>query len=250
MKHRILVGTLAAALVAGAAFSQAPEGAGGQSKTPSKPGEGLRRADTNKDGKVSFDEMKATRPQITQERFNQLDGNHDGFISPEDRPAGGKGAGARAEGDPEARRQLMQTLMAGDTNKDGKVSFDEVTTAKPGFAKADFDRVDRDQDGFLTAKDAPHAPQAGDRPRQPGGRGARGGEAITPEARKAIRERLQTADKDGDGAVSRAEAKESMPNLTDERFKAMDRNGDGKIGPGDRPEKPGAPKGGTPPAKP
>jgi Ca2+-binding EF-hand superfamily protein len=246
MRFKITLGTLAAALVAGAAFSQTPTGTpppGGAGAQPSRPGEGLRRADTNQDGKVSFDEMKAVRPQITQERFNLLDRDHDGFISPKDGPEGG----ARGEGDPEARRQMMQTLMATDANHDGKVSFDEVTAAKPGFAKADFDRVDRDQDGFLTAQDAPHPPQAGERPRQPGGRGARGGEVLTPEVRQAIRERLRGADKDGDGFISRVEAKEAMPSLTDERFNAMDRNGDGKIGPGDRPERPGPAKGGTPP---
>ena len=250
MRYRTLIGTMAAALAAGAVFAQTPGTAAGQglkARNPERPAEGFRRADTNGDGKVSFEEMKAQRPQITKERFDVLDRNHDGFVSPADRPEGsGVGAAARAGGDPDAHRQLTQSLMATDANHDGKVSFEEVTTAKPGFAKADFERADRDHDGFITAQDTPHAPQAGEAPHQPGGR--RG--AAGAEMREAAREKMRTADTNHDGYVSRAEAKVAMPGLTDERFNVMDRNHDGKIGPEDRPDGPRAGKGGVTPAKP
>ncbi len=46
----------------------------------------IKDADKDNDGKVSFDEMKAVRPHITQERFEWLDRNNDGFITEEDIP--------------------------------------------------------------------------------------------------------------------------------------------------------------------
>ena len=49
----------------------------------------LQGADTNADGKVSFNEAQTAFPQMTQERFNLLDRNQDGAIGPEDRPQGG-----------------------------------------------------------------------------------------------------------------------------------------------------------------
>ncbi len=240
MKQRFLLGAFAAALAAGTALAQAPDASTpppAAGKQPHRPEEGLRRADTNKDGKISFDELKAMRPQATQERFNAMDRNRDGFVGPEDRPEGERGRNPRGAADPEARRQMLQTLMAADANKDAKVSFEEVSAAKPGFAKADFDRADRDQDQFITAADSPSPPQPGDRPKQPGAKAARG-KGVTPEQREAMRERIKKADTDGDGFVTRDEARTGLPNVTDERFKVMDKDGDGKLGPADRPAKP------------
>ena len=51
--------------------------------------ERLQQADANADGNVSFSEAQTAFPQMTQERFNMLDGNKDGAIGPEDRPQGG-----------------------------------------------------------------------------------------------------------------------------------------------------------------
>jgi len=231
MTIRILLTTLAMALSAGAAIGQAP------AKQPHEPGEGLRRADTNKDGKVSFDELKAVRPEATEERFKQMDKNGDGFVGPGDRPEGAGKRAARGGADPEARRQMLDALIAADANKDSKASFEEVVAAKPGFAKADFDRADRNQDGFISAEDSPKAPQPGDQPKAPGGKGARS-KGVAPEQREAMREKVKKADADGDGFVTREEARIGLPNLTDERFKTMDKDGDGKLGPADRPAKP------------
>jgi Ca2+-binding EF-hand superfamily protein len=70
-----------------------PEGAGGPGGPggPDGPGRGpggrLREADTDKDGKVSFAEAQKAIPDMTQERFDRMDRNSDGFITPEDRPS-------------------------------------------------------------------------------------------------------------------------------------------------------------------
>jgi len=250
MRIKVGIAVLGAMLLTGAVFAQAPEGAAPpdememdagapppDGKRPQRPEDGLRRADANKDGKVSFDELKAVRPESTPERFKTMDTNGDGFLGPEDRPAGDRGKGRAPAGpDPEARRQLMQMLMSADANQDGKTSYAEVTAAKPGYAKADFDKVDRDKDGFITAADTPKAPQTTDRPKKPGAdaAGARAAR-ITPEQREKLRERIRSADANADGYVTRDEARTGLPNVTDERFKALDRNGDGKLGPEDGP---------------
>lgn len=245
MQRGIVLGFVSAAMIAAMAYAQAPEEmemeaapTAAKADRPVRPEELLRRADTNKDGKISFDEMKVTRPELTQERFNAMDTNKDGSLGPEDRPAGDRGrAKDSRDGESETRRQFMQMLMSTDTDQDGKASYAEVTAAKPGFAKTDFDRVDRNKDGFITAADAPKTPQATDRPKKPGKNAAAGARAarLTPEQRERLRERLIKADSNADGYVSREEARTGLPNVTDDRFKAMDRNGDGKLGPEDGP---------------
>lgn len=244
MQRGIVLGFVGAAMFAVTVCAQAPEEMEMEAAPPvagpdrpARPEDALRRADTNKDGQISFDEMKAVRPELTPERFNAMDTNKDGSIGPADRPAGDRGrARGSRDADPEPRRQLMQMLMSADTNQDGKASYAEVTTAKPGFAKADFDRIDRDEDGFITAADAPKAPQTTDQPKKPGAKAAGNRAArLSPEQRGRLRERMIKADANADGFVSREEARTGLPNVTDERFKAMDRNGDGKLGADDGP---------------
>ncbi len=45
------------------------------------------KADTNNDGKVSFDEFKASREQHMQEHFKKADTNGDGFIDQDEKKA-------------------------------------------------------------------------------------------------------------------------------------------------------------------
>lgn len=40
----------------------------------------LEKADTNKDGKLSYDESKAFQEKRMQERFKKMDANNDGFV--------------------------------------------------------------------------------------------------------------------------------------------------------------------------
>src|SRR5262249_49079490 len=159
----------------------------------------LSRADTNHDGKVSFEELKAVHPRITRERFDKMDRNHDGFLSEADRSGGGKNGVKKIANDPDARGALFQSLMATDANHDGKVSFEEVSAAKPGYSKADFDRMDRNKDGFITAEDAPRTPQVAQQSNAPAA-------PAGLEMREALREKLRAADTNHDGYVTREEA--------------------------------------------
>jgi EF-hand domain pair/EF hand len=110
-----------------------------------------------------------------------------------------------------------------------------VTPAEP--PAADRPRVDANGDGIVTREEAQVYPQlathfdAADTNRDGRLDGAEveaGRETARREARAAIRERWTAADKDGDGAISQAEANESMPRLA-KRFGEFDANGDGKI---------------------
>jgi hypothetical protein len=60
----------------------------------------MRRADTDEDGKVTLEEMKAAASKMTEERFKQMDQNGDGVLTEDDRPQGkpGMGRGGRGGG--------------------------------------------------------------------------------------------------------------------------------------------------------
>jgi hypothetical protein len=110
-----------------------------------------------------------------------------------------------------------------------------VSTAEP--TAADRPQVDANGDGIITREEAQVYPRlathfdAADTNRDGRLEGTEveaGRDTAKREARAAIRERWNAADKDGDGAISQAEANESMPRLG-KRFDDFDANGDGKI---------------------
>ena len=96
-----------------------------------------------------------------------------------------------------------------DANGDGIVTREEAQIY-PRLA-ARFDEADSNRDGHLDAAEA-----------------AAARELVRQQARAMLRERWNAADKDGDGAISLAEATESLPRLA-QNFGDYDVNGDGKI---------------------
>jgi hypothetical protein len=109
----------------------------------------IKAADTNKDGLISKDEAAKSLPHLA-EHFDEIDTNKDGFISPEELKAfgdkmhahggprgpgrGGPFGGADANHDHvitrdellQHQQQMLQDFDAADTNKDGKLSPDEM----------------------------------------------------------------------------------------------------------------------------
>lgn len=140
----------------------------------------LHELDTNKDGKVSFEEFgagpfaKRMPPERLKHIFGKLDNNGDGSLSPEDMPKGrgwqrdGKGGRSR-EHDP---RKLIGML---DRNESGSLSFDEFRQAPwlkdvgEDEQEDQFEKLDRNNDLIIDAADFPEDDEG--KPRKDGDKG-------------------------------------------------------------------------------
>ena len=172
-------------------------------------------ADKDGDGAVSIDEFRRflKERQKRQHERREGDGRDEGRPGRDkhrDRPEGRRG---RGEGPPGRTPPLMAAL---DTDRDGRLSRDEIARAPKVL-----ERFDRNQDGFLDAREL-HQAMGG-----PGGRGGR------PDGRRPPRggggrgrmEYIKRMDRDRDGRVTRDE----FMGAVEGQFKGMDRDGDGAI---------------------
>lgn len=130
MLKRLSFAAVGASLLAGSAFAAqaAPQ------EGPRGPRDPLAMADQNKDGVVTRDEMLAS----IATRFNAMDANHDGKVTPEEREAYTAQQRARMGGrmapkkdftlaDEQARATRMFDRV--DTNHDGKIDAAERQAA-------------------------------------------------------------------------------------------------------------------------
>ncbi|RYD66319.1 MAG: hypothetical protein EOP83_05365 [Verrucomicrobiaceae bacterium] len=268
-----------ALLLAGTAIAQEPpkpdappappRGEEGKDKDKDRPGPGKdkdrggrmlefwKKADTDGDGFISAAEFGAMeRPgQLPEEKraeiFKRLDKDGDGRINLKELPRRSQGG--------------MQPLEEVDADKDGRIVFSEFKNL--GFVaklpeerqQKIFNRMDRDGDGVLTAKDRPEGPPHRDGKRDgkkdkdgkpDGGKGGRGGHPM---------DIVRKLDQNDDGSLSFEEyrqagfLKDKSEDEQEDRFEEMDRNKDLKIdaadfpppadGPDDEGPKPQKPKG-------
>ena len=110
------------------AFHEAHRGAHGKHHG------GLKALDKDRDGRISRDEAAAA-PRLAA-RFDQLDANHDGFVTPDELKAAHQ-----------AMRQAHWARL--DADGDGKISRAEAQANAPRLAEH-FDAVDANKDGFIT----------------------------------------------------------------------------------------------------
>ncbi|HEO70346.1 MAG TPA: hypothetical protein ENN80_03720 [Candidatus Hydrogenedentes bacterium] len=175
---------------------------------PRRPIARFHEADTNHDKQVTFEEFQAAAPKATREQFDRLDRNDDGVLSPADRAVGDR-VGT------EMRETLEALFEKADTNDDKQVTFEEIVAVKPDFPRERFKMLDRNNDGVLSKADRP--PHPGRRAHKQGNVPGKG------------RPRLRDADANGDGKVTREEARTKFPNMPPAVFSWMDANGDGAI---------------------
>ncbi len=197
----------------------------------------IEDADTDGDGKVSPDELKAARPGMTAERFKAMDTDGDGYLTPNDRPMGvGAPGGPMGPGGPLGPGRpgfLLEKLREADADEDKKVTREELKAVLPDFPKDAFDRMDANDDGVLSAEDWPTRPGGA---MGPGGRRGPGSYEGDSQTRGGMMlRRLLEADADGDGKVTFEEITKQAPRLPRAAFDRLDTNNDGVLSAEDRP---------------
>jgi len=140
--------------------------------------------DTDRDGAISAAEIAAAPTTLMT-----LDKNHDLVLAPGEVQPG----------------EMVNTLLSFDSNKDGKLSKEELPERMQGI----FGRADADKDGLLTREELTKAAAAQKR----GGRGGPPPDVI-----------FLALDTNRDGALSEAEVAGSVAAL-----KSLDKNGDGVL---------------------
>jgi len=153
-----------AILVSGIIFALAGTSLAQSSASSDSSSRFIQKFDKDGDGKVSKEEFPGS-----EEHFNQLDVNGDGYIDASEAP----------KGPPPHGMMGGDFIQRFDKDGDGKVSKAEF----PG-SEEHFNQLDANGDGYIDASEAPKGPPH---------HGMMGGDFI------------QRFDKDGDGKVSKAE---------------------------------------------
>jgi len=144
MKHTLTTCAVAlAALLAGDAFAgDSPRGPDSNSPHGDGPRDEMR-ADKDGDGRVSRAEATAEATQRSNEWFDKLDLNKDGYITADEIKQ------ARDTRRGQMQERMDEHFKAADTNNDGQLSLDEVQAGMPRLADR-FSALDKDKNGMLS----------------------------------------------------------------------------------------------------
>ncbi|MCF6285404.1 MAG: EF-hand domain-containing protein [Candidatus Hydrogenedentes bacterium] len=113
----------------------------------------IEKHDTNGNKELSLAELQSAKPGFPESTFAALDRDKNGVLDSNDAVAPqrmGRVEGRLGREDGKRRRD---GLRKADTNKDGKISFEEAQAAFPNMKREGFDRRDRNGDGFLSPED-------------------------------------------------------------------------------------------------
>jgi Ca2+-binding EF-hand superfamily protein len=133
-----------AALLAGQALSVQVM-AGEPPRSDAMRGDDMR-ADKDGDGRVSRAEATAAATERTNEWFDKLDLDKDGYVTQEETRQ------ARDNRRGEMRAMADEHFKAADTNADGSLSLDEAQANMPMLAER-FTKLDKDKNGLLSREE-------------------------------------------------------------------------------------------------
>ena len=128
-----------AALLASHAFA-------GDSPRSDAPRGDEMRADKDGDGRVSRAEANAAATERTNEWFDKLDLDKDGYVTPEETRQ------ARETRRGKMREAFDDRFKEADANADGSLSLDEVQSHMPKLAER-FGTLDKDKNGLLSKEE-------------------------------------------------------------------------------------------------
>ncbi|HOZ50004.1 MAG TPA: EF-hand domain-containing protein [Candidatus Hydrogenedentes bacterium] len=212
----LIVGT---GLVVGSVSLAQPSEPVGPTAPADGPRECFKRADTNGDGSVSFEEFAAVAPHVPRGRFDRWD-----------RCVGAGGMGGRGGGIEGRRSKMMKRLREADADHDERLTYGEIAAVRPQFPETVFKQLDHNADGTLSKEDRPEGRGFGPGPAETAGGSGRGD--VRPWCGKGF---AGKADADRNGALTFDEWAAEKAHVDRERFAKLDTNGDGALTSADAP---------------
>ena len=104
------------------------------------------RADKDGDGRVSREEANTAATERSNEWFDKLDLNKDGFVTTEETRQ------ARETRRTEMREMFDEHFKTADADGDGSLSLSEVQANMPKMAER-FSKIDKDKNGLLSREE-------------------------------------------------------------------------------------------------
>lgn len=173
---------------------------------------GTATFDRNGDRFVSFSELAAVLPTVTQSDFNRLDVNDDRRLSANEvsAPDAQSVFGRYLE-----TSSSVQGMSEIDTNGDRFATFTELAAAHPGIRRSDFDDIDTNNDRRVSQIELYEGTAQ---------------EILTRyESGSSILVSMNEIDLDGSGFASLEELSSLYPGLTAYDYHSIDRNRDNRV---------------------
>ena len=179
----------------------------------------IAQLDTNKDGVLSYEELKAVAPSLTQVEFKQVDKDaSNSWNIDELQSSDGQGYLARDNAAVTPDTGMVVDISKLDTNGDGVASMAEVQAMDPAITDVEFREMDTDRSGTLDVNEIQSDKTQGYLRRD---EDVKGPMVID----------MAKLDTNGDGVASMQEVTAMHPGITDVEFREMDTDKSGSLDP-------------------